>query len=149
MNRTRSRGFTLVELVIAIVVISTAGATLVGLLTYMSKRSAEEMTRSQSAALAQSYLSEIMGQPFYDLGGPAELGRSDYDDVSDYVMTNAVPADRFGNAIAALANYRVSVSVQPASLGTILAINCRRITVTVTDPFGNQVVLTAFKTAHA
>jgi prepilin-type N-terminal cleavage/methylation domain-containing protein len=54
MNRNQTRGFTLVELVVAIVVISMAGTTLVGLLTYMSKRSAEEMTRSQSAALAQS-----------------------------------------------------------------------------------------------
>jgi hypothetical protein len=63
-------------------------------------------------------------------------------------MNNAVPADRFGNSIAALANYRISVSVQAASLGAISALNCRRITVTVTDPFGDQVVLTGFKTAH-
>jgi MSHA pilin protein MshD len=114
----------------------------------MSKRSAEEMTRTQSVALAESYLNEILSQSFNDPGGPAEMGRSDFDDVTDYVMNNAVPADRFGTPIAALANYRVSVSVTPTSLGTITALNCRLIKVTVTDPFGDVVVLSGFKTAH-
>lgn len=148
MNKPCSQGFTLVELVVAIVVIAAAGATLVGLLAYISKRSAEDMAVAQSATLAQAYLGEIMGQPFNDPGGPPEAGRNDFDDIADYAMSNAAPTDRFGNALPNLSAYSVSVQIQQVALGAIPAPDARRITVTVTDPFGDRVVLSAFKTAH-
>ena len=63
MRRAQS-GVTLIELVIAIVVIATAAATLVGLLAYMSRNSAEGMSRAQSAAIANAYLNEVLRAQF-------------------------------------------------------------------------------------
>ena len=145
------RGSTLIELVVAIVIITMAAGTIVGLIAMMSRSSAETMTQSQSANIANAYLSEILSQPFGPVIGGAN--RAAYNDVTDYNgLADAAPLDRFGNPIPNSAGYRVDVFVANAALGTggnsIPAGNSRRIQVRVTDPMGDVVWLTGFKTQH-
>src|SRR5690606_19079683 len=63
------RGMTLIELVVAIVVISMAAGTIIGLLAFMSRSSAEGMARVQSAAIANAYLQDILRRDFDTVDG--------------------------------------------------------------------------------
>lgn len=58
------QGFSLVELVIFIAVVSVTMAGVVGALSYMMGHSADPMARKQSLAIAESVLQEIMQMPF-------------------------------------------------------------------------------------
>ena len=131
--RTRQRAFTLIELVVAIVIITMAAGTIVGLIASMSRSSAETITQSQSASIASAYLNEILSQPFASV--ITYNGRSD----------NGA-RDGFGNIVAP--DYRVDVFVANASLHGIATTQSRRVLVRVTDPMGEQVWLSGFKTNH-
>jgi MSHA pilin protein MshD len=137
--RSAERGATLIELVVAIVIITMAAGTIIGLIATMSRASAEAMTHSQSANVANAYMSEILSQPYSVV--PSYDGRSDYG-----------AQDRLGNPIPNTAGYRVDVFVTAARLGTppnsIPAARSRRIQIRVTDPMGDELWLTGFKTDH-
>ncbi len=141
MKCSESRGFTLIELVIAIVIISTVAVTLVGLLAFISKTSAEGMTRTQSADIANAYLNEILRQEF-------SAGDDDIDDY-DGDVDNGV-RDGSGNLVEGFENYRVSISVRSQAFGpgtdNVPAARTRLVTVTVTDPLGETVRLSGIKT---
>lgn len=155
MTRGRSRGFTLIELIVFIVVV---GAGLAGILSVMNNvvaSSADPMVRKQAAALADSILEEILLQPFCDPdavnaaavppvcgANGVEANRTLFDDVDDYngideVISVAGPL--FVGLPAALNGYRVQVDVAPAALGGIAAANSKNITVTVSR--GAEVVV--------
>jgi MSHA pilin protein MshD len=57
-------GFSLVELVVFIAIISATLAGVIGALSYMMGHSADPMARKQSLAIAESLLQEIMQMPF-------------------------------------------------------------------------------------
>jgi type II secretory pathway pseudopilin PulG len=140
------RGSTLIELVVAIVIITMAGGTIIGLIAMMSRSSAETLTQSQSANIANAYLGEILSKPFGLVAGTSN-------DVRDYNgLAHLGAQDRFGNAVLGTAEYRIDVFVQNAALGTggnsIAAANSLRVQVRVTDPMGDALWLTAFKTQH-
>lgn len=155
MTRGRSRGFTLIELIVFIVVI---GAGLAGILSVMNSvvvSSADPMVRKQAAALADSILEEILLQPFCDPdsvntavtppvcgANGGETNRTLFDDVDDYngrdeVISAAGPL--FVGLPAALNGYQVQIAVAPAALGGIAAANSKNITVTVSR--GTEVVV--------
>lgn len=139
MKTRRSGGTTLIELVVAILIISTAAATIVGLLAYMSRNSAEALMRTQSTAIAQAYIDMISAQQF--------------DATTDAIMsfngrTDVGARDRYGAVIANAAQYTVTIAVTQTGLGGIPANDMRRITVTVTDPFSGWMLLTAFRSRH-
>ena len=148
MNRIRhrraARGFTLVEVVIAIVVIAAALTGLFVVMTQTTAKSADPMIVTQAHAIAEAYLEEILLRPYADpspLGSEAGETRATFDDVDDYdalvangclATTAACPVlgscacDQFGNPLAALAGYTVAVSVttttlngEPAKLATV------------------------------
>ena len=140
------RGSTLIELVVAIVIITMAGGTIVGLISLMSRSSAETMTQSQSANIANAYLNEVLSKPFGAVAGSSN-------DVRDYNgLAHLGAQDRFGNVILGTADYRIDVFVQNAALGTgansISPANSLRVQVRVTDPMGDALWLTGFKTQH-
>lgn len=60
----RGFGFSLVELVVFIAIISATLAGVIGALSYMMGHSADPMARKQSLAIAESMLQEIMQMPF-------------------------------------------------------------------------------------
>ncbi|HSW51989.1 MAG TPA: hypothetical protein VLG93_02060, partial [Sulfuricaulis sp.] len=84
----------------------------------------------------------------FDLNGP-EAGetRPVYDDVGDYHNLNDVGArDQTDSAIAGLESYTVNVTVVPTALNGIGVADSLRVTVTVTPPFGGNIVLSGFRT---
>ncbi len=102
MNRmpySFSRGVTIIELVVSMVIITIAVAGVMALFLGTSRTSADPMVRAQSLAIAQSYMDEIMMQAYTPVASAS--GRSNYNDVDDY---NAITAgssieDQFGNLI--------------------------------------------------
>lgn len=149
MRTPLEQGATLIELVVAIVIIGMSGATIVGLLASISRYSAETMIQSQSASIANAYLSEILSRSFADPDGAPETGRGNFDDVNDYDgLVDAGAADRYGNAVAGLGDYTVAVVVTQPGLGAIPTAQTRMVRVTVTHPLSTPVMLSGFKTQH-
>ena len=63
-TRKSNRGFSLVELVVFIVIVTTAIAGVVGALSWMSGHSADPLARKQALAIAESLMQEIQQMPF-------------------------------------------------------------------------------------
>lgn len=148
------RGVTLVELVIAIVVISVAVAGLMRAYSGMMTRSADPLVYQQSLAVAEAMLEEITAKAFLDpdtgtlCPGPEAGGRSDYDNVCDYNgFSMASITDLAGNPLN-LSGYSVSVTVASAGGDMDLAANDGlRIDVTVSGPL-NDVELTGYRARY-
>ena len=143
---------TLVELVITIVIIGIAAAALYSAMAAIMGRSADPLLRQQSLSIAESYLEEALLQPFLD---PTALtacqgvpgNRAAFDDVCDYrAVDDAGAQDANGNAIAGLGNYRVQMAVTPPALWN--GVTAMRVDVIVTDPAGQAVVLSGFRTCY-
>jgi MSHA pilin protein MshD len=142
------RGFTLIEAVVAIVVI---GVALTGILLAVGasvRGSADPVLQRQMLAIAQQYMEEIQLKPYAAAANsaPAGCARDTYNDILDYNgYSNSVCAID-GTAIAALSGYTVSITVAAGTLGGIAA--AKKITVTVTR--GTQsLVLTGWRTDYA
>jgi MSHA pilin protein MshD len=127
------RGMTLIELILAIVVI---GVGLAGVLVAFNQavfRSADPMVRKQMLAIAEEMMEEVSLKSFAAQPAVpgAGCGRILHDDIADYNgYASAGICDIDGNAIAALATYNVAVAVVAGALPNGVA--AQRITVTVT-----------------
>ncbi|MGP1716263.1 MAG: type IV pilus modification PilV family protein [Methylophilus sp.] len=62
--RQPAKGFTLVELVVFIVIVTTAIAGVLGALAWMSGHSANPLVRKQALAIGESLMQEIQQMPF-------------------------------------------------------------------------------------
>jgi MSHA pilin protein MshD len=62
--RSAERGLSLIELVIAIMIISTAVAGVLMLFNNSVRNSADPMVRKQAVAIAEAMLNEVLAQPF-------------------------------------------------------------------------------------
>ena len=149
MQRRRSeRGFTLIEAIVAIVVIGVALAGVLLAVSASVRGSADPVVQRQMLALAQQYMEEVQLKPWAAAANaaPAGCARDTYNDLLDYHgYSNSVCAID-GTAIAALAGYTVNISVAAGTLGGVAA--ARRITVTVTRG-AQSVTLTGWRTDHA
>jgi MSHA pilin protein MshD len=63
-HQKTSQGFTLVELVVFIVIVTTAIAGVLGALAWMNGHSANPLVRKQALAIAESLMQEIQQMPF-------------------------------------------------------------------------------------
>ena len=151
-----SQGFTLIEMVIAIVVLAAGVSGILFSFTQNIGASADPMIRQQGIIIAQAYLEEVMLKPYSDPDGGEtnsceEGARIQYDDVADYDCVNdtAGALDQFGGSLAGLANYNIAVNVSTVNIGAA-AIASRRIDVTVThDSVASiNLVLTAYRTSY-
>ena len=123
----RQHGFTLVELVMALTIVSLAVAGVLGVLQQSAAHSADPALQAQAQAIAESYLDEILQRAYADPdGGEAGETRASFDDVADYhalvangcVATSAAcpvlgdcVCDQFGNPVDGLAGFTVTVTV--------------------------------------
>ena len=149
----RHSGFTLIESIIIIVVVSIVAVALLGVFTSSVSRSADPMLRMQAVAIAQGYLEEALLKAFSDPDqvetNTCEAGetRPTYDDVLDYNCVNdtAGAVDQFGASLAGLGAYNVDVNVTAAA--AIGAVPARQIDVIVThDNFSDlNITLTGYK----
>ncbi len=140
-------GITLIELIVAMVVISVALTGILLVINYTTRNSADPVLRHQAIAIAEAYMEEITLKNFTDPDVDGEGSRALFDDVDDYdglVDNGAV--DQNGNAITGLGNYTVSVDVAPQPYGPAgSTVNGLRIDVTVTDPAGVSLTLTGYR----
>ena len=145
------RGFTLIELIIFIVVVSVGLAGILSVMNTTVKSSADPMVRKQTVAIAESLLEEILLKDYCDPDtvnsstNPPTCGahtqepsRNLYDDVDDYASytTPAGIVDMVGAAIPGLSSYNVSaVTVVPST--DLTGVAAKKVTVSVTGPGGS------------
>jgi MSHA pilin protein MshD len=149
--RSRHRGVTLVELVVAITIVAIAVTTILGAFAAVATRSADAMMQQQAIAIGESYLSEILQRWVVDPNGtPPNTGRASWDLVDQYNGLVDVGAhDQFGNAIPSLSSYRVSISTsQSSALTGVPAADARRVDITVTYPPSASVILSGYRTHY-
>lgn len=146
-SAARQSGVTLIEVVVAIVIVAMAATAILGAMASITMRGAETMVRQQAVAVAEAYLEEILLQPVAFPGGVVPTTRATFNDEDQYNGLSDVGAhDQFGNAIAFLSGYNVSVAVtQTTALTGIAAAQARQINVTVTDPNGVAVRVTGYR----
>ena len=156
MNAARhQRGVTLIELIMAILIIGIAAGALFAAVGSIIGRSANPMLQAQALEIAESHLEEILTRPlpagFNATGCPA-LGaapdRPNYADVCEYTRLNGTIGnvlDAFGHAIPGLSEYGVRVAVSAEALGGVPSDDCARITVEVTDPAGSTLQLIGYR----
>jgi MSHA pilin protein MshD len=131
-SRRRVRGMTLIELIVAIVVISVG---LVGVLAAFNQavlHSADPVVRKQMLAIAEEMMEEITLKPVTAAANAAPGGcaRNTFNDVADYNGYKSTGiCDIDGSAIGSLASYDVSVAVAANALPNGIA--ALRIEVTV------------------
>ncbi|NOZ12491.1 MAG: prepilin-type N-terminal cleavage/methylation domain-containing protein [Acidobacteria bacterium] len=171
-RKSGRKGFTLIETVIAIVVIGIAVTGIIGVIMNNVQEGARPFLEIKGVELGQAMMDEILLKRWDEdtpLGGgripvseanigteAGESGRTDFDDVDDYNgYADGVSGEPLKNELgtdisADFKGYSRSVSVDfykptgaPASLDTK---NYKRIRVTVTTPMGENFVFTAIKT---
>lgn len=129
MTRRTVRGFSLIELIFFIVIVSVALAGVLQVMQLTTRASADPIVRKQALALAESVLQEVLQKAYTDpdpLVSTGETSRDTFDDVDDY---NGRTQATFTDLPAGLSGYAIAIVVAPATLGTLAV---KRVTVTVT-----------------
>ena len=156
--RRRAPGFTLIEVIIAIVIVGISLTAVMSVFIVTAQHSADPMARQQAQMIAEAYLDEILLKRFYDpdsnsvCPGP-EGSRSAFDNVCDYNGLSQAPTDQTGAAISALSAYNVAVTVDSGSvdLNGVNNSGVTRVllvTVTVTGPNNTSVTLASYRTNY-
>ena len=162
MFAKRAAGFTLIELIVFIVIVSVGLAGVLTVFDTVTRRSADPVRAKQALAVAEGMLDEILNKNFCDpdtetlpASGsslPAvcgahttEASRDLYDDVDDYNgYASTGVKDVTSSATTVLTGYNVSVSVQTPAANFVVgadsvpSTNYRIVTVTVADTVSNQ-----------
>lgn len=149
----KQSGLTLVELIIAIVIVGVAFVGMMTVYSSLMSRSSDPMIYQQSLAIADSYMEEIASKDF-----PASFAgtcpsppanRAEYLSVCDYHGFNeTVIKDVAGNDLG-LNGYGVSVTV--AASGTTLSIpnnDALLVTVMVSHPLGDSLTVSGYRTRY-
>ncbi len=149
LSQSNARGLTLVELIVAMVVISIALSGVLLVINYATSHSADPVLERQALAIAESYLEEILLKEVVDPDGVNEVARAQFDDVSDYnnLPDNKV-RDSLGNIILGLKSYQVQVGVVALNAGlgpTGKEVDTLQVRVTVIDPAGQSLTLTGYR----
>lgn len=159
----KKKGFTLIEILIALVVLAMGITLLITMFTVGMKGVIANQARTQATNLAQDLMDEIMGKEFWD---PQTQGvtfgyesdenvRSKYDDVDDYSAwkNKKPPQDVMGTSLTTYADFTRSVSVAFVSaydlqtpMGTGANTPCKRIIVYVEHSDISTVSLYGLKT---
>ncbi len=148
MSMRRQAGTTLIELVIAIVIVSIAVSAILMVFSMNVGHSADPMIRHQAVAIAEAYLEEISLKSFADPDGvDGEANRTLYDDVDDYDgLVDAGARDQFDNALAGLDDYTVTVAVQSSGmLPGITSSDLFLISVTITHSANINFTVSAYR----
>ena len=142
---TAMRGFTLIEALLAIVIVSLAIVGVLSVFVVTTQHSADPMAQVQAQIIAEGYLDEVLLKKFYDPVTnkvcPGGAG-SHADFVCGYNgLSEAVPGIAGFNAAVVV----VSTGVTLGSLNNTGAIRVLQVDVTVTAPDGRTLTLTGFR----
>jgi MSHA pilin protein MshD len=145
---------TLIELIIAIVIISVGLAGVLLAFTITVKNSADPMIYKQMSAIAEGMMEEILLKPFAVPGTPAVgCARTTIANVGAYNgYAAAHVCDIEGTPIAALDAYGVSIGVTTPAISPFFdvpAADVLVIRIEVTHGSGNSYALTGWRTNYA
>lgn len=151
--RRLQRGFTLIEMIIFIVVVSAGLAGILSVMNTSVQSSADPMLRKQTVAIAESLLEEIVLKDYANpAGGYAGADRAQFDDVDDYngYATTTGIVDLVGATSAGLGQYNISPAVTVALVSAaenaeLSAVGAKKIVVSVTNPQGDILSLTGYR----
>lgn len=135
----RARGFTLVELVLTMAIISIAALAIFSSLSFAFAHQADGMFRARAIALAQTYLEQIVARRYDETTPPGGVpactvctpsgsfsegeARADFDDVDDYDgIDDLPPVDESGATLTAFEGFRVQVEVRYPSAAEVTAL---------------------------
>lgn len=160
-RHTQQQGFSLVEMIVTILIISIATVGISSSLAFGLRHQSDGIWRTKAVALADAYFEEIAAKRYDENtpnGGvpacsPTTIAcssaanfddgetRGEFDDVDDYNgVSDMPPQDANGNPRIGYNNYRVSVDVAYASpaqvtaLGLAAASDAKVVTIRVTPP---------------
>lgn len=153
MTKQHLRGFTLIEIIFFIVVVSLGMTGILMVMNTTVKSSADPMVSKQTLAIAESMLEEILQKGFVDPDGTnaGETGRANWDNVADYNgYTTTGIVDPQGNAMPGLAAYSLTPAVAVAAAtaadnAALAAIGALKVTVSVTGPSGTIITLVGYR----
>lgn len=156
MSGSRQAGMTLIELIVAIVIISIGLAGVLLTFTTTVRHSADPMVRKQMSAIADEMMEEILLKPFAvtapnpPFAGCARLAFNDVRDYNGYSSVNICDID--GTTV--LGGYGVNVDVvsPPAALAVSLSgvAATDQLTVRVTVTHGSELyALIGWRTCYA
>ena len=174
----RQCGISLLELILFIIIVGVGVAGLLLVFNTTLAKSTDPMIQKQMLAIAEALLEEVETKPFTycdpgdanaasatsaagcattaeAMGPVAGESRTSttapFDNVDDYgpsLTVNPI-TDVTGNAVAGLGAYSATIAVAAAALGTVPATDSLQITVTVTGPGNNSLVLQGYRTRYA
>jgi len=129
---TRQSGISLIELIMFIVIVSVALAGIMLGMNQITGHSADTLLRKQALTVAESVLEQIEAQQFSNIT-PTNIA---------LVVNNVMSA-------SGLSGYNASAGLDTTSgLGVIAGTHAVVITVTVTDPSGQAISLTGYRTSY-
>ncbi|MEM9620718.1 MAG: prepilin-type N-terminal cleavage/methylation domain-containing protein [Pseudomonadota bacterium] len=159
LRSRRPDGFTFVELIVTMLVITVAALAVAQGLAMGTRHSADSLLHEKSIILAQAYLDEIRAARYAEntpaggvppcsacgaIGAEGE-SRAEFDDVDDYDgLAESPPLNRQGVAIVGYERYTVAVDVDYAAPAQVTAwgLNSQQdakvVQVTVTTPGGSS-----------
>ena len=149
-RKTRQRGVTLVELIVALTLAGVVMGSIWSAWTLLIGRSSDPLVARQTLAIAQSLLREIELQP---LPGTAVAGgtpgRTGYASINDYngLTMNGI-SDAEGAAVPGLEAYGATVTVATLALAGVPAGSGWWVTVSVTGPGGERLQLAQWRSAR-
>jgi len=120
---SRQKGISLIELIMFIAIISIALAGIMLVMDQTTGHSADTLLREQALTIAESRLEEIESQKFSDIASAV-------------------------NNLTQVPGYSVSAVLDTSARGGIPAASAALITVTVTDPIGQTITATGYRTAY-
>lgn len=123
---TPQRGISLIELIMFIVILGIALTGIMLVINQVTGHSADTLLRKQALAIAESKMEEIELQSFANIAS---------------AVSNVTP-------VSGLTGYAVSAVMDTSAWGNIPATSAAQITVTVTDPAGQAVKLTGYRTNY-
>ena len=159
----RQSGLSLIELIIAIVILSVGLVALLIPISNAVRNSADPLIMKQMVAIAEAMLEEIELQPYATPTGSTcnpcaatQANRVNFDHIANYNTFATTGIYRIddpaaGPGIATLASYNLSVAATPTTLGGVPAF---LISVTVTWPntipgvLGKSVTVSAYRTNY-
>lgn len=160
----KQRGISLIELIIFIVILGVGLAGILQVMSNVTSHSADPLLHKQALAVAESLLEEIELQDFNDLDTgspvcPPASAVTAANRASTYHIVNcyngfAMPAppgitDINNAVVPGLTSYQARVAINNAALGAITnAGSAVLITVTVTDPRKDDIVISGYRTAY-
>lgn len=158
--RIRSRGFTIPELLLFIVVVSVALTGVLAALNSTGARSSDPAQRKQAIAVAEAFIDEVMTREFSNpdeyTGISNQTNRPVFVDVDDFngFSSNGIytrgTAFIPGTLISGLEDYSVAIQVAATTTPTgpsgqqVSAGKMKKVTVQVTTPGGEVIPLVAY-----